>query len=70
MEKTKYYKSEFINGDHLKVWFQTQTYNGKITIAYKEGTELIKKDDLIKAEELGFKSKCEKKWKVVKDNKK
>ena len=55
MEKTKKNKVEFLEGDHLKIWYSTSTYNGDITVSFKQGQVLIKKGDLELAEQWGVK---------------
>lgn len=71
MEKTKKTKVEFLEGDHLKIWYSTSTYNGDITVSYKQGQVLIPKGNIELAEQWGVKKKCEDKWKkVVKKSKK
>ena len=65
MEKTKKNKVEFLEGDHLKIWNSTSTYNGDVTVSFKQGQVLIKKGDLELAEQWGVKKKCEDKWKKV-----
>ena len=65
MEKTKKNKVEFLEGDHLKIWYSTSTYNGDVTVSFKQGQVLIKKGDLELAEQWGVKKKCEYKWKKV-----
>jgi len=72
MEILKTDKTEVIQ-DKIKVWYSTHTMEGKVTVSYSEGQDLIAKGNDEKIAMYGVKKLADELWsskKVVKKDKK
>lgn len=66
-------KVEVLQDNKIKVWYSNHTMEGKITVSYSEGQDLIVKGDTEKAELYDLTKFTEELWsskKVVKKKKK